>query len=84
MSRHRRPHDAPRAPRRCSTAPAIQRAPPELLRKTDNPREGWENGTPPPHRELVCVFLTSCLLCIIFYQIARSEQLAPLWCSLST
>jgi len=20
-------------------------------KKTDNPREGWEDGTPPPHRE---------------------------------
>ena len=20
-------------------------------KKTDNPREGWENGTPPPHRD---------------------------------
>ena len=20
-------------------------------RKTDNPREGWEDGTPPPHRD---------------------------------
>ena len=32
---------------------------PELLvrrskkerKKTDNPREGWEDGTPPPHRD---------------------------------
>ena len=21
-------------------------------KKTDNPREGWEDGTPPPHRDL--------------------------------
>jgi len=21
-------------------------------KKTDNPREGWENGTPPPHRDV--------------------------------
>ena len=20
-------------------------------KKTDNPREGWEDGTPPPHRD---------------------------------
>ena len=23
----------------------------ENSRKTDNPREGWEDGTPPPHRD---------------------------------
>ena len=21
------------------------------IKKTDNPREGWEDGTPPPHRD---------------------------------
>ena len=27
-------------------------------KKTDNPREGWEDGTPPPHRDFKgpCVF----------------------------
>ena len=25
--------------------------PPQKRNKTDNPREGWENGTPPPHRD---------------------------------
>ena len=24
---------------------------PKERKKTDNPREGWENGTPPPHRD---------------------------------
>ena len=24
---------------------------PEKRNKTDNPREGWEDGTPPPHRD---------------------------------
>ena len=23
----------------------------EERKKTDNPREGWEDGTPPPHRD---------------------------------
>ena len=23
----------------------------EKRKKTDNPREGWEDGTPPPHRD---------------------------------
>ncbi len=23
----------------------------EKGKKTDNPREGWEDGTPPPHRD---------------------------------
>ena len=25
-------------------------------KKTDNPREGWEDGTPPPHRDFAAVF----------------------------
>ena len=38
----------------------LARASPHLCRacllkkerkKTDNPREGWEDGTPPPHRD---------------------------------
>ena len=24
---------------------------PKERKKTDNPREGWEDGTPPPHRD---------------------------------
>ena len=24
----------------------------ETGKKTDNPREGWEDGTPPPHRDV--------------------------------
>ena len=24
---------------------------PPFRKKTDNPREGWEDGTPPPHRD---------------------------------
>ena len=24
---------------------------PVKRKKTDNPREGWEDGTPPPHRD---------------------------------
>ena len=23
----------------------------KIRKKTDNPREGWEDGTPPPHRD---------------------------------
>ena len=23
----------------------------KVRKKTDNPREGWEDGTPPPHRD---------------------------------
>ena len=26
-------------------------APKKERKKTDNPREGWEDGTPPPHRD---------------------------------
>ena len=32
----------PRSTIYCVKAPA---------KKTDNPREGWEDGTPPPHRD---------------------------------
>ena len=32
--------------------PAMSRTNPKKKRKeTDNPREGWEDGTPPPHRD---------------------------------
>ena len=29
----------------------MARAQPKERKKTDNPREGWEDGTPPPHRD---------------------------------
>ena len=32
-------------PVRASPVPKKER------KKTDNPREGWEDGTPPPHRD---------------------------------
>ena len=27
------------------------RSPKKERKKTDNPREGWKDGTPPPHRD---------------------------------
>ena len=33
----------------CTTAP--RHAEKKERKKTDNPREGWEDGTPPPHRD---------------------------------
>ena len=29
----------------------IRRKKKKERKKTDNPREGWEDGTPPPHRD---------------------------------
>ena len=39
--------------RRFSLQPSYHLAVPSKKerKKTDNPREGWENGTPPPHRD---------------------------------
>jgi len=38
-----------------TTSPAVTTSTRSLRKKerkkTDNPREGWENGTPPPHRD---------------------------------
>ena len=33
-------------PVRASPVPSVKKR-----KKTDNPREGWEDGTPPPHRD---------------------------------
>ena len=30
---------------------AAEAVPKKERKKTDNPREGWEDGTPPPHRD---------------------------------
>ena len=39
----------------CSRSARNRRSPPLVRKKerkkTDNPREGWEDGTPPPHRD---------------------------------
>ena len=32
-------------------APAFKGWDKKERKKTDNPREGWEDGTPPPHRD---------------------------------
>ena len=32
-------------------SPAVPFVVKKERKKTDNPREGWENGTPPPHRD---------------------------------
>ena len=34
-----------------SRAAEQRSAPRKKRKKTDNPREGWEDGTPPPHRD---------------------------------
>ena len=34
-------------PVRASPVPSVKKE----RKKTDNPREGWEDGTPPPHRD---------------------------------
>ena len=34
------------------SASARQSRAPKERKKTDRPREGWEDGTPPPHRDL--------------------------------
>ena len=40
-------------PEGCSTAPRHAACGGRIKerKKTDNPREGWEDGTPPPHRD---------------------------------
>ena len=35
----------------CQSAPVRALVEKKERKKTDNPREGWENGTPPPHRD---------------------------------
>ena len=42
-----RPNPSPRSP---LTLPNLDE-PKKERKKTDNPREGWKDGTPPPHRD---------------------------------
>ena len=49
MSAPSGPDDRDRVAGKRALAPGVRRAKKER-KKTDNPREGWEDGTPPPHR----------------------------------
>ena len=39
------------SPERKKDRKQTTQAPKKERKKTDNPREGWEDGTPPPHRD---------------------------------
>ena len=41
----------PRPRRELASALAPTKRRVKERKKTDNPREGWEDGTPPPHRD---------------------------------